>query len=300
MTPKWYIYVAGPLNGSGYQHINVRKAIDVAEKLRAHGMIPFVPHLYAAQWAFLHPEHGSDVWLALDHAWLRKCDALLVLPGKSPGTETEIAVAESSDIPIFYDLFTLIDYFISAPATPGFDLAQLQRELKPWVLHNFGERPAWQPLLGLAEEAAELIVARTEQDRQDAIADMIVFAADYCNAMEWNLDALWRDIEREQTNARGYTHIEQLSWAIGHIQHHHLKAEQGIRGSREDHHRRAQTYLTVMLRTLIEMDRAVVAVHGHDAPARVLGYVERTWSKVKQRDWKKNPANAADVVNEVA
>ena len=31
-----------------------------------------------------------------------------------------------------------------------FSFAQLQAEQAPWVEHNFGDRPSWMPLLGIA------------------------------------------------------------------------------------------------------------------------------------------------------
>ena len=74
------------------------------------------------------------------------------------------------------------------------DLGKLQTQLKPWVQHNFGDRPSWQPLLGLQEELGELSHAylkreqriRTNEDHEagirDAVADLVIFLADFCNA----------------------------------------------------------------------------------------------------------------------
>ena len=74
------------------------------------------------------------------------------------------------------------------------NLKQLQDEQRPWVKHNFGDRPAWQPLLGIVEEVGELCHAhlkhaqgiRTTEDHQaakvDAVGDIVVYLADYCTA----------------------------------------------------------------------------------------------------------------------
>ena len=99
---KIYVYVAGPLNGSGRQAQNVRRAVDMAEGLLRYGYIPFVPHLYAAQWAFLCPEKESTEWLRLDFAWLVRCDVMVRLSGKSEGTEAEEKFAKQQGIPIIY------------------------------------------------------------------------------------------------------------------------------------------------------------------------------------------------------
>jgi hypothetical protein len=63
------------------------------------------------------------------------------------------------------------------------------------VQHNFGDRPAWQTLLGVVEEVGELshahlkaaqgIRGTREQHhvaKIDAVADIVIFLADYCTA----------------------------------------------------------------------------------------------------------------------
>ena len=80
------------------------------------------------------------------------------------------------------------------------NLKTLQEELKPWVLHNFGTRPAYHPLLGAVEEIGELAHAhlkqeqgiRTDEDHdekaKDAVADAIIYLADYCNCRGFDMD----------------------------------------------------------------------------------------------------------------
>lgn len=97
-----YVYVAGPLNSSGRQAQNTRRAVDMAAALFQAGFIPVVPHLYAAQWAFLCPDKESADWLSLDFAWLRRCDVVVRLFGKSEGAEMEEEHAKSLGIPVLY------------------------------------------------------------------------------------------------------------------------------------------------------------------------------------------------------
>lgn len=92
-------------------------------------------------------------------------------------------------------------------------LTQLQEELKPWQLHNFGNRPSWMPLLGACEEIGELAHAHLKQaqgirgtpeehiaKKKDAVCDAIVFLADYCNAegidLEATLAATWAEVKQ--------------------------------------------------------------------------------------------------------
>lgn len=85
------------------------------------------------------------------------------------------------------------------------DLRQLQEEMKPWVKHNFGDRPAWQPLLGAVEELGELAHAHLKQEQgirtnenheeaaKDAVADTIIYLADYCNCRGFDLGRILSD-----------------------------------------------------------------------------------------------------------
>ena len=81
-------------------------------------------------------------------------------------------------------------------------LKTLQDEQRPWVKHNFGDRPAWQPLLGAVEEIGELAHAHLKHEQnirtneshienaKDAVADAIIYLSDYCSAMGFDLETL--------------------------------------------------------------------------------------------------------------
>ena len=93
------VYVAGPYSG-GDTVLNVRNAIDAADKLLRAGHVPFVPHL-TMFWHLVHP-HTYEVWLEYDRVWLLECDALLRLSGKSDGADQEVQDAIDNRIPIYY------------------------------------------------------------------------------------------------------------------------------------------------------------------------------------------------------
>ncbi len=71
------------------------------------------------------------------------------------------------------------------------NLEQLQKEGWEWVRHNFPNGKPYQPLLGVTEEVGELCHAHlkmeqgirnaTKEDKEDAIGDIIIYLADYCN-----------------------------------------------------------------------------------------------------------------------
>ena len=91
-------------------------------------------------------------------------------------------------------------------------LRQLQDQQKVWVKHNFGDRPAWQPLLGAVEEIGELAHAHLKhaqnirvseshiENAKDAVADTIIYLADYCSAMGFDLETLvvetWNQVKQ--------------------------------------------------------------------------------------------------------
>lgn len=99
-----YIYVAGPITGSGNKLQNAVNAIEVAEQLMGSQIPgvrvwPLVPHL-GVFWEIFKQKPAAE-WQAWDDAWLRKCDALVRLPGASPGSDHEVALAREIGIPVF-------------------------------------------------------------------------------------------------------------------------------------------------------------------------------------------------------
>jgi len=102
------VYVAGPLTTSQNQHRNVLDAIDAADKLLRAGFYPYVPHL-SFYWDACHV-HSYETWMDLDLRWLEKCDALVRLPGHSPGSDREVIHAQLNGIRVYHGL----DEFLSA------------------------------------------------------------------------------------------------------------------------------------------------------------------------------------------
>ena len=101
----------------------------------------------------------------------------------------------------------------------------MQRALAPWVKKNFGDRPAWQPLLGVVEEVGELAhahlkgvhgirgtTAEMDAKAKDAVADVVIFMADYCNARGWDMEDLLEETF-DRVMARDWTKEREVAEA---------------------------------------------------------------------------------------
>lgn len=106
MKPK--VYVAGPYT-KGSVVANVRKAIEVGNQLAEMGYVPFIPHLNHF-WNLLF-SHEYEFWLNYDLEWVAICNAILRMPGESNGADREVVLADSKNIPIFFDVESLHRYF---------------------------------------------------------------------------------------------------------------------------------------------------------------------------------------------
>lgn len=101
-----YIYVAGPYS-KGDVGNNVRRAIKFADLLVHLGHVPFVPHLYHF-WHIVRTRSWEQ-WMALDYAWVAKCDVLVKLYGQSAGAELERRHATELGIEVIEQLFDEAD-----------------------------------------------------------------------------------------------------------------------------------------------------------------------------------------------
>lgn len=102
------VYIASPyVNGD--VAVNVKKQIDTAHALIDKGFAPFTPLLSH----FLHmaKPRPEREWLNLDLEWVKVCDCILRLPGKSKGADGEVEFAEKLNIPVFYSIDELCDYY---------------------------------------------------------------------------------------------------------------------------------------------------------------------------------------------
>lgn len=109
MTARLRVYIAGPYT-QGEQAELVREAVLVGLTVYQHGHLPFIPHLY--HFAHYLCPLPYDAWMTLDLSWLAACDAVVRLPGLSPGADREVERAQGLGLEV-YD--GLDDFLAQAP-----------------------------------------------------------------------------------------------------------------------------------------------------------------------------------------
>lgn len=89
----------------------------------------------------------------------------------------------------------------------------------------------------------------------------------------------WTD--RNFPNAPPHYPLLGIMEEVGELAHAHLKNEEGIRGTPEEH----------LIAKVDALGDVIVylAHYAHRSGIDLQGALEVTWNKVKQRDWKKNP-----------
>jgi NTP pyrophosphatase (non-canonical NTP hydrolase) len=156
------------------------------------------------------------------------------------------------------------------------ELAILQSQQVDWVKHNFGDRPSWMPLLGIIEELGELDKAiddMSDHGIADAIADTMIYMADFATAMGWSLQL---DVFDRRCKVGRFSFIY---WA-GKLAHAHLKGAQNIRVT-EAHKSNALE----AVRAIVWMLERIAARYEYD----VESVTWQVWQEVKKRDWKAYP-----------
>jgi NTP pyrophosphatase (non-canonical NTP hydrolase) len=169
----------------------------------------------------------------------------------------------------------------------SFSWSQLQSESATWVAHNFGDRPAMHPFLGIVEELGELetaVVKGDEAEVADACADVMIFMADLCNALGLDLAEICI------TAVDG---APTVNVGLGLAAHGLLKMNQGIRGTREEH-------LEEIQRGLAGVVQDVSAEASMWTGGRLLDVTEKIWREVAQRDWKRWPKTGRPPEGEAA
>ena len=95
------IYLASPYS-VGDQILNVRRSLEIADRLLNMGYTPYCP-LLNHFWHFFSPK-SIETWHEIDKVILKKCDAVLRLDGISKGADAEVLLAETLGIPVYYSL----------------------------------------------------------------------------------------------------------------------------------------------------------------------------------------------------
>ena len=95
------IYIAAPYTFfDPVQNTNL--VCKIADELILDGFIPYIPHL-TLLWHLITPR-TVQFWYDYDYHFLKRCDAVLRVPGDSVGADKEVALAKQWRIPVFYSV----------------------------------------------------------------------------------------------------------------------------------------------------------------------------------------------------
>lgn len=92
------VYIAGPYTRPDPVE-NTHNTIRLAEQIEALGCDVVIPHL-SLLWHIVSPA-PLERWYERDLAVMRRCDAVVRLPGDSTGADAEVAEAITCGIPMF-------------------------------------------------------------------------------------------------------------------------------------------------------------------------------------------------------
>lgn len=231
------VYVAGPVHGSGNQSINVYKAVSLGREIVKAGHVPFVPHLFTL-WETMFAVEDQTEFMTMCVEWVNMCNALVRLPGVSPGSEMEVSLARAAEIPVLelsegFSINDVVSFLESVkPAMVTID--DFQNRVKSW-LKKQPQRMSATPevsALGVVEEIGELRescleaasirtshiakallkksqgIKGTPEEHNAAIADAVgdtcVFAAGFCHASGISLSGSLKS---------AITEIESRDWS---------------------------------------------------------------------------------------
>lgn len=123
----------------------------------------------------------------------------------------------------------MIDIEYEESNVSNITLRKLQSVTGRWAKHNFGDKRApHQPLLGISEEVGELCHAHLKKEQgirgtpeeldaqaRDAVGDIVIFLADYCNLNGFDfqdaVDSAWNEVSKRDWTTDKTTGIAKLS-----------------------------------------------------------------------------------------
>jgi hypothetical protein len=109
MLPK-LIYIASAYTASTAEQIenNIRTQIWAGHAVIDMGHVPVVPNLNHFMDAIQRRTYSE--WMACDFALIKRCDAVLRLPGHSPGADREVELAQGIGLPVLKSLSELREW----------------------------------------------------------------------------------------------------------------------------------------------------------------------------------------------
>lgn len=106
------VYIAGSFRAPNAWEIeaNIRRAETIALEAWRAGFAVLCPHCNTR---FFQGAAPDEVWLKGDLELLRRCDAVLTVPGweESEGAKKEMEFARDCQMPVFHKLSDLVNYY---------------------------------------------------------------------------------------------------------------------------------------------------------------------------------------------
>lgn len=170
---------------------------------------------------------------------------------------------------------------------------QLIKEVGEWSHRNFGDQNGLgpiAPLVGIVEEIGEYYESKTLANAIDSLCDIVVYAADLCSRCGVSVNF---SFDSKLFDKYGFVHdLSRSQSCLGRISHVLLKRSQGIRGIGLE---KAQDVVESEVYRLLVMVSKEYEDNCRQFDDKFGHHVVYTWGRVKQRDWKKNPVDAAAV-----
>lgn len=152
------------------------------------------------------------------------------------------------------------------------------------------------PLLGIIEEIGELFDSITVCELKDAIADVMIFLADFHYRKGFNSATLilWNRVADRIEVESGISLERQtekmLMSNVGRLAHIELKRHQAIRGYGETLQYISE--MSVIITDILVLLARIYCIHTDDILTldEMLTLTEKVWDSVKQRKWTTSPA----------
>lgn len=173
---------------------------------------------------------------------------------------------------------------------------QLEAEIIHWANYNFPNLDSTEVLLSLVEETIELqdavVINDTTMIRKEA-GDTFITLVRYCAVRNYPIAAFliphperWN---QELSYIRESTNV--ILTCLGKIVRAHLKQQQKIRGTYEEHEEILKLSIDQMFRTVrILASRIAICVYPETYKDEEgwLRIIEERWQTIKNRDWQKD------------
>lgn len=174
---------------------------------------------------------------------------------------------------------------MDAPRLPHDLISAAQVQAVRWGVRNFGAEPAHRHVLGLVEEASEMLDAASGLDARKEMGDVLICAMQLCTCFRFDFGTILAAAEVDQVVREGVdagdSHLatQMLLSAIGGIARAVLKGEQRIRGMDDPIRQRDEVGFGVYL----------LCIYARSAWTDVERIVLDRMEAILKRDYKRDP-----------